>query len=545
LGKATVIDSLLITWPDLRIQVLTDLEVDQTMVLRNEDAVEREESPGAEPETLFTPLRDPVPVFIQHRENDYNDFLKQILLPWKLSTQGPSLAVEDVNGDGLEDLFLGGAKGFPGQLFLQERDGTFTSWSRACFEADTAFEDVGALFADVDGDLDPDLYVVSGGNEFAPEAKELQDRLYLNDGKGNFSSSVDRLPSMLTSGSCVEAADMDGDGDLDLFVGGRLSPENYPLAPRSYLLKNDGTGKFRDVTEELNPELLRPGMVSDALWTDVNQDEQADLILVGEWMPVRIFLNKGTAFEELTGQEWMNRSEGWWNSIEEGDFDQDGDSDYILGNTGKNFQIKPTVDEPASMYASDFDNNGSLDGVMCYYIKGRNAPLYSKLDLDAQLSILASKYPDHQSFANETIGDIFPEKVLDKALKLKVTNASSCYMENQGQGEFALSELPLAAQLSPIYAIQSADYNRDGKLDLLLAGNFLGSRLKFGHLDANRGVVLLGNGDGSFESLPQDQSGLFLEGEIRDMEQLELSTGQEILIFAPNNGILQFYGIKE
>jgi hypothetical protein len=307
-------------------------------------------------------------------------------------------------------------------------------------------------------------------------------------------------------------------------------------------LENDGRGNFQDVTEAYNPELVKPGMVNDALWTDVNQDDRPDLILVGEWMPIRIFLNTGTGFEELVGQEWMANSEGWWNSIEAGDFDQDGDMDYVLGNTGKNFQIKPTVDEPATIYASDFDNNGTLDGVMCYYNKGVNAPMYSKLDLDAQLSILASRYPDHQSFANETITDIFPEEVLENALKLQVTNTSSCYLENLGEGRFSMSELPLAAQLSPVYAMKSGDYDGDGNLDLILAGNFLGSRLKFGHLDANRGLVLLGNGDGSFESLTNHQSGLFLDGEIRDMASIRLSTGKELLLFATNNGSLQIYG---
>jgi hypothetical protein len=409
------------------------------------------------------------------------------------------------------------------------------------FDTDKESEDLGALFVDVDGDKDPDLYVVSGGNEYSPDAAELQDRLYLNEGKGNFILTRNLLPASLSSGSCVKAADMDGDGDMDLFVGGRLTPGSYPLAPRSYVLENDGTGSFEDVTETLNPDLLRPGMVTDALWTDFNQDELPDLILVGEWMAVRLFLNTGTAFEELEGQEWMERSEGWWNTIESCDFDNDGDFDYVLGNTGKNFQIKPTSEEPATIYASDFDNNGSVDGVMCYYIKGQNAPLYSKLDLESQLTIIGNKYPDHQSFANQTITDIFPDKVLEDALMLKATNLSSSYLENLGNSQFRLSDLPEAAQLSPIYSIASGDYNGDGNMDLILAGNFYGSRLKFGHLDANRGVVLLGSGDGSFVSLPNHRSGLLLDGEVRDMAQINLSPEKKILIFAPNNDSLQVY----
>jgi hypothetical protein len=400
---------------------------------------------------------------------------------------------------------------------------------------------MGVLFVDVDRDRDQDLYVVSGGYEFTLTSDDLQDRLYINNGSGNFIKSADRLPGMISSGSCVRSADIDNDGDMDLFVGGRLTPGLFPIAPRSYVLENDGRGYFHDATEEKNVNLLRPGMVTDALWTDFSGDGLADLILVGEWMAARAFLNNGTSLEELKGQEWMGNSEGWWNTIHAGDFDRDGDTDYVLGNLGKNFQIKPTLVEPATIYASDFDDNGTVDPVMCYYIKGRNAPLYSKLDMETQLPEFGEKYHDHNVYAKLDITDLFPASILENTLTLRVTNPASSYLENLGQNLFRLSDLPEAAQMSPVYTMASGDYNRDNYPDLVLAGNFYGSRQKFGRLDANRGLVLLGDGDGNFESVSCNESGFFLDGEVRDIAEVTLSTGKEILLFALNNDSLQIY----
>ncbi|MCK5463364.1 MAG: VCBS repeat-containing protein, partial [Bacteroidales bacterium] len=346
LGDANSIDKLSITWPDMRVETLLNIGVDQTITLDNEDA--KREIPETKPrvQTMFKSLNKNKPLHYKHIENDYIDFNKQPLLPYLLSTQGPYITEGDVNNDGLDDVFIGGARGYPGMLYLQMENGTFKSGNTECFETDKISEDLGVLFIDIDSDADLDLYVVSGGNEFSLASEDLQDRLYVNDGTGNFIKSENRIPRMLSSGSCVRSADIDNDGDVDLFVGGRLTPGLYPIAPRSYILENDGRGYFHDVTEEKNADLLNPGMVTDALWTDFSGDGLADLILVGKWMPVRLFLNTGSNLEEIKGQDWMPNSGGWWNSICSGDFDQDGDTDYLLGNMGLNFEIKPNPQEP-------------------------------------------------------------------------------------------------------------------------------------------------------------------------------------------------------
>ncbi len=391
-GKATIIDSLKITWPDMQEQVLTAVAVDQTIVLHNTDAKTARPKTAPASQPVFVPLSNKILDF-KHTENEYVDFHSQILLPHFLSTQGPRIATGDVNQDGLEDVFIGGANGSAGKLFIQNRNGSFQLQVQSCFEKDKVCEDIGTLFFDADGDKDLDLYVVSGGNEFLPESPELQDRLYLNNGTGIFTKASDRLPVMLTSGSCVKAGDVDNDGDLDLFVGGRLVPGSYPLAPRSYILENNGRGYFKDVTENYNKSLMNPGMVTDAVWTDFNNDKKPDLILVGEWMGIRVFLNDGKHLSEISDQAGLKNTEGWWNAIEAADFDRDGDMDYIIGNLGLNSQIKAAVGEPATIYAKDFDNNGSLDAVMCYFIQGKSFPFYAKDDLQDQLPFIKKKYP--------------------------------------------------------------------------------------------------------------------------------------------------------
>jgi len=538
LGDADNIDELKVIWPDLTEQVLASLKADQTIILRNRDAepVDPKQEPGKKP--LFIPVPANSIIDFKHTENDYVDFRKQILLPHFLSTQGPHIAKGDVNNDGLEDLWFSGAAGTSGKLYIHNKSGSFELSRQEDFETDKNSEDIGALFFDCDGDSDLDLYVVSGGNEFESNSPELQDRLYINDGRGNFTKETDRLPLMLTSGSCVVAADPDNDGDLDLFVGGRVIPGSYPLSPRSYILENNGKGYFKDVTEKYNRSLVEAGMVTDAIWTDFNCDKKTDLIIAGEWMKIRVFKNTGSSLVEITESCGLKDSQGWWNSLNACDFDKDGDIDFVAGNMGLNTRIKVSESEPATIYSKDFDNNGTLDAIMCYYVQGISYPFYAKDDLQAQLPFIKNKYPDYQSYADQTINDIFSPEELRDAYLLKATIFSSCYIENLGNETFKMIPLPGEAQYFPVYAIESGDYNNDGCNDILLGGNFTGTRIKFGEQDAGKGLLLAGNGKGEFTSMKDTESGIFVKGEVRDIKEVKLSDGKTILVFARNNNDL-------
>jgi len=537
LGENQIIDSLFVIWPNDKSQIIKGVKVNQTLVLEQKNA-------GSD--LKFNPiskgaqyLSNSSLVNYVHTENQFNDFTVQTLLPNYLSRTGPVMAKADFNADGNEDLFIGGAAGQSGALFTQTSTGAFVKKSSASLDADANYEDTAAEFFDIDGDGDLDLYVGSGGYEFGPDSPWLQDRIYINDGKGNFSKKATGLPKMLSSTGTIRSSDIDSDGDLDLFIGSRVVPGMYPSTPESKILINDGKGNFSDATAKIAPDVKFAGMVTDAVWLDVNQDKMKDLIVVGEWMPIRIFINQKGKLTDKSADYIKFGSSGWWNAIHAEDMDADGDQDLIIGNLGKNAQFNATEKEPLSIYYKDFDENGSVDPIFCYYIDGVSYPAASRDDLMDQLPSLKNKFLEYYKYANATINDLFTPDQLKDAGMLKAELLETVYLENTGKG-FNLKRLPVEAQYAPVYAIAASDVDRDGKMDLILAGNNSWTRIKFGHFTASNGVLLSGNAKGDFSYVPQWKSGLNIRGDVRSLESFSRgkNSGHQF-IFGINNGAVK------
>ncbi len=537
LGDATSVEQVKVTWPDGTKQILTSVPANQVLKLEWKNAAKIDEPPAAPVATIFNEVKDTTLFPYSHRENlQFDDFEQERLLPNRLSRNGPGVAVGDINGDGREDVYVGGAKFAPGKIYLQQADGSFVHHPQQAISDDSACEDLGSLLFDADGDLDLDLYVVSGGNEYISSSPELQDRLYINDGKGSFTKS-DGLPEMLSSGSCVIASDYDNDGDLDLFVGGRVSPGAYPNAPRSYIL-NNAKGKFTDVTETIAPSLARIGMVTSALWSDYDNDNDPDLILVGEWMTPKIVRNDKGKFADATTGSGVEGLNGWWNSLASGDFDNDGDIDYVAGNIGRNVgrRFRATKEFPLRLYANDFDDNGSLDLVMSYYYRGIEYPTRGRQKVADQMPpLIRRKFSTFAGYASASILEIYDKKKLDDAMKFQVTHLATSYIENLGRGKFKVTELPTMAQLSPTYGVNVEDYDADGNLDVLLIGNFYGPDQDVVRYDAGAGLFLRGDGKGTFTPTPVNESGFFAPSDNRGLASLQKGNSNSLYTLVLNN----------
>ncbi|UII19899.1 FG-GAP-like repeat-containing protein [Fulvivirga ligni] len=533
LGENTQVDSLIVNWPDGRVQMKKAAGSNQIITFDYSQA-EKSDQKSATKNHLFAKVESELPV---HKENMFNDFDVQVLLPHKMSNFGPALAVADIDNDGLDDYYIGAASGENGAIYKQKADGKL---ERIDFQIDEdkKYEDLGASFFDADGDGDADLYIVSGGYEFQNKAY-YQDRLFINE-RGKFIKA--ELPKITGSGSCVRPYDYDGDGDLDLFVGGRLSPGHYPYPGVSYLLRNDtknGSPKFEIVTDQVMPGASNLGMVTDALWSDFNNDGKTDLLIVGEWMELKVYLNNGSKFEDKSSDYFDQNMHGWWFSIDGADFDHDGDTDYVLGNLGKNYKYQAHEGKPFKVYASDFDHNDKSDIVLSYQNSGEEYPVRGRGCSSQQIPTIKAKYKDYKSFSKANVVDIYGDKELENSLHYSVESFASIYLENTGKG-YKIHHLPNEAQLAPINDMVIADWNNDGHEDIIIAGNLFSSEVETPRADAGIGLCLLGDGKGHFQPLTYQQSGIFMPYDVKQL-QATVINGKKGFVAVSNQGPVSTY----
>ncbi|MEO0469607.1 MAG: FG-GAP-like repeat-containing protein, partial [Bacteroidota bacterium] len=539
LGMADKVASVEIVWPDGKTEKVQNPSIDQVLTLAYAGAKEPSENQAASQMAFIQPVKaEAIGLAHTHRDPDFVDFNLQGLLAHKHSQNGPAMAVGDVDGNGLDDLWLGAAKGDTAVLFMQVQPGKFRQKAFSVDEAGQ--EDMGGLWFDLENDGDLDLYVVSGGSEKRSDEAYYQDRLYVNDGRGNFQKRSDLLPELRSSGAAVSAADLDQDGDLDLFVSGRVVPWKYPTAPQHLLLRNDN-GKLTDATAELAADVQEAGMITSALWTDFNGDSRPDLILAGEWTSLQFYANQNGKLVDVTETSGVSELSGWWNSLLATDFDADGDMDYVAGNLGLNSKYKASTEEPVCLYAKDFDKNGSIDPLLCHYIQGEEYATHSLDALHAQLVSTRQRYIYYADYGRTKAKELFPKQEWEGVEVFKATHFASTYFENLGNGRFKATALPIEAQIAPVYGMLSRDLNADGHPDLLLVGNSYASETQSGWYDASIGLALLNDGQGHFSPLSANESGFFVPGDAKSL--VEIVTGEEnsLILAAENRGPLRAF----
>jgi enediyne biosynthesis protein E4 len=539
LGNNSVVDTLQITWPDGSMQNLVNVKANQRLTIQQTTVTNTKsllpDSTSFYP--LFKDYTDSIRLEYKHEENRFVDFNMQPLIPHEVSTQGPKLAVADINGDDLDDFFVCGARGQSGKLFQQTIMGSFLSTNENLFTVDALCEDVNAVFFDADGDKDADLYVVSGGNQITGNDSSLLDRLYLNDGKGRFSKTS--LPLVYENKSVAVPADFDHDGDLDLFVGGRVVAGQYGKIPQSFLLLNNGKAQFTVAPDNICPGLKNIGMVTSAVWTDIDRDGWSDLIIAGEWMPITVYKNEKSRLRNATREYGLEHTTGLWTTISSADIDNDGYEDLLVGNWGKNSKLQTSEKFPLKMYVGDIDGNGIIEQILCVAKDGAYYTFLGKEEIERLIpSVIRKKFLDYKTMAGKTVEEVLEDR-LSRLESLSVNTLSSLMIKNE-KGKLIISELPGTVQWSPVFCFITGDFNKDRKTDILSAGNFYGVLPYEGRYDASNGNVLLST-NSSFQSLYPSQSGLLLADEIRDVKKIRTKNHSELYIFAKNNKSLLFH----
>ena len=547
LGRDTIVRKIKVTWPDGKIQWLNDVKSNQVTTIKRAPGLPLAEIEHRNRQTLLTDITTATGISYSHQDRDYIDFSVQKLLPHKFSQYGPALAVGDVNGDKLDDLFIGGSYGYSGKFFLQKQGSGFSEkYLVANANTDNKQEeDGGVVLFDAENDGDLDLFIASGGYENSNGSDNYVDRFYINDGNGNFIQDLEAIPASHLSKSCVKAADYDNDGDLDLFIGGRVMPEKYPLPVSSFILRNDskpGSVHFTDVTKEIAPELIDVGLVCDMLWTDFDNDGLLDIMLAGEWMPLTILKNERARFRNITKLSGLDTMYGWWSSLCAGDFDNDGDVDYVAGNTGLNTFYKASKDHPVKIYAGDFNKDGGYDAIPSLYLPDKKNqlqefPAFGRDDMIRQMIAFKARFTNYNSYAVATLNKVLTQPEMDQSLKLYADCLASCFIRNNGNGKFEMKRLPVTAQLSTVYAMIADDVNGDQNLDLIITGNDYGIEIGTGRYDAFNGLVLIGDGIGNFIPMAAAESGLYIPGDGKSLALL-FAKDQPLLLAAQNQGPL-------
>lgn len=558
LGKVNKVDSLVVVWPNNKKQVIKNVLANQTLVvdINKADQIYDWTKPVFNKGNLFTEVTNNLNIKYINKARDNIDFNVQKLLPHKFTEFGPSLAVGDLNGDGLDDMIVGGSLANSAAILLQGKNGQFAQQDliQNATRENKNWQDEGVALLDIDGDGDLDIYIASGGYESAANTASYQDKIYINDGKGNFSLEDSILPINHTSKSCVRAIDYDQDGDLDLFIAGRVLPSSFPLPVSSFIYRNDskeGVIKFTDVTSMVAPMLPNIGMICDAIWTDFDNDGWSDLIVAGEWMPLKFLKNNHGKFLDVTDKTGVANKLGWWSSIVSGDFDNDGDLDYVVGNLGMNSFYRASEAHPAHLYAKDFDNNGSMDAVPTVFLPTSQEdttlgefPVHTRDDMVKQMIGFRAKFQNYKTYAAATIDKMFTEQEMKGVLKLTANYFQNSYLKNEGNGKFTMVPLPLTLQYSNLNGMIAEDFDQDGNLDIVAVGNDYGTDVSIGRYDASNGAYLKGDGKGGFTNASILSSGWFVPGDAKALVKLRGANGKVILVASQNKSTLKAFELK-